>query len=66
MAEIVQIREWMARQTRRETFSPVFGPAEVLFFTGVRYERQTPGVIASRLKARKKQAAEIELPSHNN
>jgi hypothetical protein len=41
------LKEWLARTPRRD---PVHheAPAQVLLFTGVRYERLTPAMLAAR------------------
>ena len=46
MADVVRMEKWLSRRTRnapaqRDT------PAQVLLFTGVRYERLTPAMIAA-------------------
>lgn len=53
MADVVRLQEWMARMPRRE---PVRrdGPAQILLFTGVRYERLTPAMLSPRGKAVKR------------
>ena len=41
MADVVRLKEWLSRSPRRETIRRD-RPAEVLLFTGVRYERAAP------------------------
>jgi hypothetical protein len=50
MADVVRLKEWLARTPRRDT-SRREAPAQVLLFTGVRYERLTPAMLAARRKA---------------
>ncbi|AOF89109.1 MAG: hypothetical protein ACT6U0_25200 [Shinella sp.] len=52
MADVVRLKEWLARTTRRDTIRRE-APAQVLLFTGVRYERLTPAMLAARSKAAK-------------
>lgn len=52
MADVVRLTEWRERMPRRETSRPE-SPARILLFTGVRYERLTPAMLASRGKAAK-------------
>ena len=53
MADVVRLTEWLARMPRRETVRPE-APAQILLFTGVRYERLTPATLAPRGKAGKR------------
>jgi hypothetical protein len=53
MADVVRLTEWRERMPRRETVRPE-SPATVLLFTGVRYERLTPAMLAPRGKAGKR------------
>lgn len=53
MADVVRLKEWLARTTKRDTIRHE-APAQVLLFTGVRYERLTPAMLAARSKAMKK------------
>ena len=55
MADVVRLKEWLARTPRR---APVRheAPAQILLFTGVRYERLTPAMLASRGKTAKRGA----------
>lgn len=55
MADVVRLNEWLARTPRRETVRPE-APAQILLFTGVRYERLTPAMLAARGKADKQGA----------
>lgn len=50
MADVVRLEEWRARAPRRETGRRET-PARILLFTGVRYERLTPSMLAARAKA---------------
>ncbi|MFC3075831.1 hypothetical protein [Shinella pollutisoli] len=50
MADVVRLEEWRARGPQRETVRRE-APAQVLLFTGVRYERLTPAMLAARAKA---------------
>ncbi|MGB3812435.1 MAG: hypothetical protein WA950_04340 [Shinella sp.] len=52
MADVVRLTEWLARTPRRDTARPV-APAQILLFTGVRYERLTSAMLAARRKAAK-------------
>ncbi|HEV7251264.1 MAG TPA: hypothetical protein VGN93_30180 [Shinella sp.] len=52
MADVVRLKEWLARTPRRDTIRRE-APAQILLFTGVRYERLTPAMLASRSKAGK-------------
>ena len=54
MADVVRLNEWLERTPRRD---PVRrdAPAQVLLFTGVRYERLTPAMLAARAKAAPRQ-----------
>jgi hypothetical protein len=47
MADVVRLTEWLARTPRRDTIRPE-APAQILLFTGVRYERLTPAMLAAR------------------
>ncbi|MCF3642615.1 hypothetical protein LXM94_21825 [Rhizobium sp. TRM95111] len=47
MADVVRIQERLARLPRRPR-SPQERPADVLLFTGVRYERLTPAMVAGK------------------
>ncbi len=47
MADVVRLTEWLARVPRRET-GRRDAPAQILLFTGVRYERLTPAMLAAR------------------
>lgn len=49
MADVVRLKEWLARTPRRDTIHRQT-PAQVLLFTGVRYERLTPAMLAARGK----------------
>ena len=53
MADVVRLTEWRARMPKRETVHPE-APARILLFTGVRYERLTPAMLAPRGKAGKR------------
>lgn len=53
MADVVRLKEWLARTTRRDPIRRE-APAQVLLFTGVRYERLTPAMLAARSKTVKK------------
>lgn len=55
MADVVRLKEWLARTKRRDTIRRE-APAQVLLFTGVRYERLTPAMLAARSKAAKTNA----------
>ncbi|MCR6498923.1 hypothetical protein MUO32_07770 [Shinella sp. CPCC 101442] len=55
MADVVRLKEWLARTPRRAPV-PHAAPAQVLLFTGVRYERLTPAMLAARGKAAKTSA----------
>ena len=57
MADVVRLKEWLARTPRRAPV-PQAAPAQVLLFTGVRYERLTPAMLATRGKAAKASAQE--------
>ena len=50
MADVVRLTEWVSRTPRRDTVRPA-APAQVLLFTGVRYERLVPALPAARGKA---------------
>lgn len=52
MADVVRLKEWLARTPRRDTVHRE-APAQILLFTGVRYERLTPAMLAARSKAAK-------------
>lgn len=56
MANVIQLTNWLARTPRRETVH-LKAPAEILLFTGVRYERLTPVVPAARGGKAKKRGA---------
>ena len=47
MADVIRLTDWLARTPRRETVR-LEAPAEILLFTGVRYERLRPVVPAAR------------------
>lgn len=51
MADVVRLKEWLSRSPRRETIRRD-RPAEVLLFTGVRYERLTPAMLAATQRSR--------------
>ncbi|WP_313196635.1 hypothetical protein [Shinella zoogloeoides] len=55
MADVVRMSEWRTRMPRREAGRPE-APAKILLFTGVRYERLTPAMIAPRGKTAKRGA----------
>ena len=55
MADVVRLKEWLARAPRRASIRRE-APAQVLLFTGVRYERLTPAMLAARGTAAKKGA----------
>lgn len=55
MADVVRLKEWLARTPRRDSVRPE-APAQILLFTGVRYERLTPAMLAARGKAAKRGA----------
>lgn len=57
MADVVRLKEWLARTPKRAPVSHA-APAQVLLFTGVRYERLTPAMLAARGKAMKANAQE--------
>ncbi len=57
MADVVRLKEWLARTPKRAPV-PHTAPAQVLLFTGVRYERLTPAMLAARGKAAKSGASE--------
>ena len=58
MADVVHLTEWRARNPKRETVRPE-APAQILLFTGVRYERLTPAMLATRSgKATKRGASD--------
>ena len=45
MADVVRLKEWLAKTPRREAVRRE-APAQILLFTGVRYERLTPAMLA--------------------
>lgn len=47
MADVVRLKEWLARTRRRDTIHREV-PAQIILFTGVRYERLTPAMLARR------------------
>lgn len=47
MADVVRLKEHLTRLPRRESVWRE-RPADVVLFTGVRYERLTPGMIACK------------------
>ena len=53
MADVVRIQERLSRMPPRAKVWHE-APAAVLFFTGVRYERLTPAVIAEEARARRR------------
>lgn len=55
MADVVRLKEWLARTPKRVPL-PHAAPAQVLLFTGVRYERLTPAMLATRGKPAKASA----------
>jgi hypothetical protein len=57
MADVVRLKEWLARTPRRDAVQRE-APAQILLFTGVRYERLTPAMLASRGKTAKHGAPE--------
>ena len=50
MADVVRLQEWLAKTSKREPLRRD-GPAQILLFTGVRYERLTPAMLSPRGKA---------------
>ncbi|HUH49487.1 MAG TPA: hypothetical protein VLZ56_06485 [Mycoplana sp.] len=52
MADVVRLQERLSRTPRRDKVWHE-APAAVLLFTGVRYERLTPAMIAAKARARK-------------
>ena len=52
MADVVRLKEWLARTPRRDPIHHE-APAQILLFTGVRYERLTPAMLAARGKTAK-------------
>ncbi|MCJ8148192.1 hypothetical protein [Shinella sedimenti] len=52
MADVVRLTEWAGRTPRRDHVRPA-EPAQVLLFTGVRYERLAPVLPAPRGKTAK-------------
>ncbi|WLS01609.1 hypothetical protein [Shinella oryzae] len=52
MADVVRLTDWMGRTQRRDDVRPA-EPAQVLLFTGVRYERLAPVLPAPRGKTAK-------------
>ena len=58
MADVVRLQERLSRTPRR---SKVWheAPAAVLLFTGVRYERLTPAMIAAKTRAARRNLAEL-------
>lgn len=52
MADVVRLQEWLAKTSKREPLRRD-GPAQILLFTGVRYERLTPAMLSPRGKAAK-------------
>ena len=58
MADVVRLTEWRARVPRRDGVRRE-APAQILLFTGVRYERLTPAMLAPRSgKATKRGASD--------
>ena len=57
MADVVRLKEWLARIPRRDPIRRE-APAQILLFTGVRYERLTPAMLAARSKAAKHGASD--------
>jgi hypothetical protein len=51
MADVVRINEYLSRTPRRETVRHEM-PADILLFTGVRYERLTPAMLAASQRAK--------------
>jgi len=47
MADVVRLKEWLARTPRRAPVQHT-ASAQILLFTGVRYERLTPAMLAAR------------------
>jgi len=60
MADVVRLKEWLSRIPRRDTIHRE-APAQILLFTGVRYERLTPAMLAARGKAAKRNAPDTAL-----
>ena len=56
MADVGRLKEWLAKIPKRDTIRRE-APAQILLFTGVRYERLTPGMLA-RGKAGKQGASD--------
>ena len=52
MADVVRLKEWLARTPRRDALHRE-APAQILLFTGVRYERLTPAMLSPRGKTAK-------------
>ena len=52
MADVVRLTDWLARTPKRDTIHRE-APAQILLFTGVRYERLTPAMLSPRGKAAK-------------
>jgi hypothetical protein len=57
MADVVRLKEWLARTPKRDTVHRE-SSAQILLFTGVRYERLTPAMLAASGKAAKRSAPE--------
>jgi len=67
MADVVRLKEWLARTPGRDTVRRDTArrdvPAKVLLFTGVRYERLTPAMLAARAKAAAAQRGTVPDPA---
>ncbi len=61
MADVVTILDWVPRHVRRQEAGRISGPAQLLFFTGVRYERLPPAKVSVQVKAVKKRAAKTDI-----
>lgn len=57
MADVVQLQEWLERTPRRETIRREV-PAQILLFTGVRYERLAPPASAVESKVAKRRRSD--------
>ncbi|HVK91838.1 MAG TPA: hypothetical protein VM468_10630 [Mycoplana sp.] len=57
MADVVRLQERLARRPRQARVWHE-APARVLFFTGVRYERLTPAMIAAKARDASRRAGE--------
>lgn len=55
MADVVRIQERLSRMPQRAKIWHE-APAAVLFFTGVRYERLTPALVAAETRSRRRRA----------